>query len=232
MSNPYRQLEKKLGYRFRRRRHLETALTHPSFCCEAPLTGLSDNQRLEFLGDAALGLVASAHLFEQFPVQQEGELTRRRSRLCNRKMLAEIAAKIGLGAFLRLGRGEEHSGGRARPSTLGDAMEAVLGAAYLDGGLKAVNKIFSRLFAPALAEPAADASDNPKGALQEYCQRVWKINPEYRLMAESGPAHARAFTVGVWVRGRRLAAANGPNKREAESRAALEALRKLQLADA
>ncbi len=227
IRNPYRPLEKKLGYRFGRRRHLETALTHRSFRFESE--GVStDNQRLEFLGDAALGLVTGAHLYEQFPDFQEGELTRIRSHLTNSKTLARIAAQIDLGAFLRLGRGEQQSGGQQRSSNLGDALEAVIGAAYLDGGIRAVTKIYKKLFVaevhPATRNPGID---NPKGALQEVSQRRWKSSPRYRILREDGPPHAREFTVEVLLNGEPAGTGRGPNKREAEMEAARRALETL-----
>jgi ribonuclease-3 len=212
LRNPYRPLEKSLGYRFRKKKFLETALTHRSWRYEAPATVTVDNQRLEFLGDAALSLVASAHLYHAHTGHQEGDLTRHRSLLCNGKTLAEIGERIGLG-----------------PSTLGDALEAVIGAAFLDGGLKAVEKIYKRWFTGLAAEADGSAvRDNPKGALQEYCQRRWKSGPEYRLVEVTGPGHARKFSVEVRLRDRVLATARGPSKREAESRAALKALQSLE----
>ena len=129
--------------------------------------------------------------------------------------------------WLRLGRGEEQTGGRTRLSTLGDALEAVIGAAYLDGGMKAVERIFDRLFTGLLPRPeGALPEENPKGALQEYCQRRWKTGPSYRLLGEEGPAHARSFTVGVEVGGRLVGQATALSKREAEIQAAREALRR------
>ncbi|MBU1692379.1 MAG: ribonuclease III [Verrucomicrobia bacterium] len=229
LHNPYRLLEKSLGYRFRKKKFLEIALTHRSWRYEAPTSDMFDNQRLEFLGDAALSLVTSAHLYQTHSDQQEGDLTRRRSLLCNGKTLAQIGERIGLGSFLRLGRGEEQSGGRERPSTLGDALEAVIGAAYLDGGVKAVEKIYRRWFTGlALEADGSTFRDNPKGALQEYCQRRWKTGPEYRLLEVTGPGHERKFSVEVRLRDRVLATARGPSKREAESRAALKALQSLE----
>lgn len=224
MTNPYRQLEDALGYRFRKPQHLEMALTHRSYRYESS-DPKPDNQRLEYLGDAVLGLAASERLYEICPDVQEGELTRRRSLLCNRRALARIAQVIGLGRFLRLGRGEEQTGGRDRASTLGDALEAVLGAAYLDGGLKAVRTIFDRLFSGLLDHQEEESLDeNPKGALQEYCQRVLKTSPTYDLLEESGPAHARIFTAGVYIGARLVATGTAPGKREAEMQAALQAL--------
>lgn len=230
MRNPYRELEKKLGYRFRRRRHLEAALTHRSYRYEAPDITV-DNQRLEFLGDAALGLVAGAQLFERFPDCEEGDLTRMRSRLTNTKTLARIASSIQLGEHLLLGRGEQQSGGHKRTSNLGDALEAVLGAAYLDGGVKAVSRIFDKLFGGEIEATGADRwQDNPKGALQEVSQRTWRTSPRYHLVKEEGPAHARHFTVEVVISGNVLATGHGTSKRDAETDAATQALHRIQAA--
>lgn len=224
IRNPYRPLEKKLGYRFSRRRHLETALTHRSFRFESPDVE-SDNQRLEFLGDAALGLLAGAYLFEKFPDFQEGDMTRVRSQLTNTKTLARIAASIDLGAFLRLGRGEQQSGGQHRSSNLSDCLEAVIGGAFVDGGLKAVKKIFLKLFAPEVESAVHDIwGENPKGALQEVSQRRWKASPRYRTIKEEGPAHEKTFTVEALVNGQVVGTGQGLNKREAEMEAARQAM--------
>lgn len=224
IRSPYRPLEKKLGYRFSRRRHLETALTHRSFRFESPDVE-ADNQRLEFLGDAALGLLAGAYLYEKFPDFQEGDLTRVRSQLTNTRTLARIAASIDLGQFLRLGRGEQQSGGQHRSSNLSDCLESVIGAAFIDGGLKAVKKIFHHLFAPEVEAAVRDIwGENPKGALQEVSQRRWKASPRYRTVREEGPAHERTFTVEALINGQVVGTGHGLNKRDAEMEAAQQAL--------
>ena len=225
IRNPYRSLERILNYRFRRRAHLETALTHRSYRYESRDLDI-DNQRLEFLGDAALGLVVGAHLYRHYPEADKGDMTRVRSRLTNTKTLGRIAAGMDLGSFMRLGKGEQLSGGDRRLSTLADAFEAVVGAAYLDGGIKAVDRIFCKLFLPELTTAAAAAhwEDNPKGALQESCQRMWRVGPRYRTVSESGPPHARVFNVEALVSGRVMGCGDGPTKREAEMQAAQAAL--------
>lgn len=230
-TNPYRTLEKEIGYTFRRRSLLEVALTHPSFRYEARAS-LPDNQRLEFLGDAALGIAAAAHMYRAYPEYEEGELTRLRSIVASMRALADIASGIHLGDYLRLGRGESQSGGQRRASNLADALEAVLGAAFLDGGLPAIHRIFRKLFQPRLAALALQGStDNPKGALQEWSQARELGNPRYRVVHETGPAHAPTYTVEVSVHGRVLAIGCGANKREAESAAAASALPHLQTTD-
>lgn len=225
--NPYRELERALGYRFRKRRWLEQALTHPSFAHEQT-PACPDNQRLEFLGDAALGLAAAAELFDRNPTADEGALTKLRSLLSSTKALAERAQALDLGRHLRLGRGEDLGGGRARASILADTLEAIVGAAYLDGGMKAVAKIFHSLYEPRLRETALSPwRDNPKGALQEWTQRQGAPPPRYLLVGEEGPAHQRIFAVHVLVNDAVLGEGRGPTKRAAQTEAALEALHRI-----
>lgn len=224
MRNPYRPLEKNIGCRFRRRQHLEQALTHRSFRYENDQVH-HDNQRLEFLGDAVLGLVTAAYLHDHYPDLQEGEMTRIRSQVSSSAALYEIAVRIDLGRYLMLGRGEEQSGGRERRSNLADAMEAVLGAAYLDGGLRAVERVFRNLFRPVILEglPAPE-SDNPKGALQELAQSRWKTVPKYRVISERGPSHARRYTAKVFIGEESFGSGTGSTKRTAEMEAARSTL--------
>ena len=226
--NPYRELEKKLGYAFRRKALLETALMHRSYRFE--FTGIdSDNQRQEFLGDAALGLVATDYLFKAHKTLQEGSLTCLRSRLTSGKALAKIGRSISLGEHLKLGKGERMSGGHHRASNITDAMEAILGAAYLDRGLKAVEKIFNKLFIPMIEIEPDDAwSDNPKGQLQVIAQRQWKGNPQYHVIRQDGPSHSKTFTVRVMVGGNNVGQGRGLTKREAEQQAAQNALEQMR----
>lgn len=232
MKNPYRNLEKAIGYRFRRRIRLENALTHRSFRYEQAAIE-EDNQRLEFLGDAVLGMLTAAHLFAQHPDLQEGELTRLRSQVTSSEPLAQIAAACGIGEHLRLGRGEEQSGGRRRPSNLTDALEAVLGAAYRDGGVRAVEKIFGKLFVPRIEELSPGGGiDNPKGRLQELVQQRWRVTPRYRISAEEGPSHHKVYTAEVLLRDRVYGAGRGTNKRAAQAQAARQALIAVEPLDA
>ncbi|TAN37595.1 MAG: ribonuclease III [Verrucomicrobia bacterium] len=227
LQNPHKELERALGYRFRRRARLDLALTHPSFRHEA-LDTAEDNQRLEFLGDAVLGMVVADYLVATHHDHHEGDLTRLRSQIASTQPLARIAKSIGVGTSLRLGRGEAQNGGMQREGNLADALEAILGAAYLDGGLKAVQKIFKNLFVPLLEQSETGDNENPKGALQELCQKLWKINPEYRVTSEEGPAHARTYTIEAVVRGVVYSTGTGPSKRAAESAAARAALQHLR----
>ena len=220
----YKPLEKELGYTFRRKYRLEQALIHPSFRYEVDTID-SDNQRLEFLGDAALGLIAADYLYDVFPDFNEGQLTKVRSQITNTRALASAAKSINLGDYLKLGKGEKQSGGNTRASNICDAFEAIIGAAYLDGGLKAVKKIFKKVLHPQVAKAAENQwLDNPKGALQELSQRKWRCSPKYRIVKEEGPAHSRKFTVEVSINTTVCGKGTGTNKRAAEVTAAYEAM--------
>ena len=225
--NPYRDLEKELGYSFRRREKLTAALTHRSHRFENK--GIDyDNQRLEFLGDAVLGLVSAAYLYEKNPTADEGTLTHLRSTIASGKALARVARRMKLGDQLLLGKGEEHCGGRQRESTLADALESVIGAVYLDGGMKAAEKTIRRLIFPELESRHTDAwEENPKGRLQEISQRLWQCSPRYRTAAEGGPSHAKSVVIEVFVNGVPAGRGRGASKREAEAKAAADALEKL-----
>lgn len=219
-------LEKQLGHRFRRKGHLHAALTHPSFRHESEAVE-EDNQRLEFLGDAALGLVSAAYLYKHFPDQDEGTLTHLRSKIANRNALAQIGEKLELGAYLQLGRGEDRSGGRQRASNLTDAVEALIGAVFLDGGLKAVDKVFQHLWTDDLESLAGEDMENPKGQLQEYSQKRWKISPTYRVIEEHGPAHAREYVCVVSIGDEDYGTGKAMTKRNAEAEAARQAMKQL-----
>jgi ribonuclease-3 len=221
-------LQQRLGHRFRDENLLRLALTHPSVAHESGKE-IEHNQRLEFLGDAVLGLVLSQNLYERFPENDEGELTQARAQLVNAKTLTERAQQLDLGAYLLLSRGEEMHGGRERASSLADAFEAVLGAIYLDGGLDAAREFTLREFAPAFGTLEALALiNNPKGQLQELLQAQSPRAPEYRTISVSGPDHDRDFVVVVQHEGKELARGAGKSKKAAESDAALAALKKLR----
>jgi ribonuclease III len=225
--SPYRALEDKLGYAFRKHALLEAALTHRSYRFETPDVD-KDNQRLEFLGDAVLGLIAATHIYGVYKDRDEGALTDLRSRVSSGKALAQIGKSIQLGEAVRLGKGEEQSGGRQRSTVVADALEAVIGAAYLDGGLKAAQRIFEKLFVPLLQADGHEAwMENPKGRLQELAQRRFGAEPAYRCVREEGPPHEKTFTVEVAVRGTPWGVGAGPNRRAAESAAAIQAVEAL-----
>jgi ribonuclease III len=216
-----------LAYQFRDENLLRLALTHPSVAHESG-TALAHNQRLEFLGDAVLGLVLTQKLYEQFPGFDEGPLTKARAKLVNRKTLAERARSLGLGAHLILSRGEEASGGRERASALADAYEAVLGAIFLDGGFAAAQEFILSEFAGAFGElTPLPLIENPKGELQELLQMRSPHAPEYETVQVSGADHDPLFECAVRHEGVELARGRGRSKKAAESEAALAALEKL-----
>jgi ribonuclease-3 len=224
-------LQERIGHRFSDRELLLNALMHRSYVNENPNLDLADNERLEFLGDAALDLAISHLLIERFPHYNEGKLSRLRAGIVNEKQLASMAKKLALGEALRLGKGEELSGGRQKPSLLANAYEALLAAVYLDGGFHSLIHIvelqFSRFFSEEEDLPQALDKDY-KTRLQEVLQRREKTVPDYRLEAEEGPDHDKLFRVSVWLKDRLLALGSGPTKKAAQQKAAGRALRLLE----
>jgi ribonuclease-3 len=233
-TDPLKSLERALGYAFKNRALLETALTVPSYRAERGNEGVADNQRLEFLGDAVFGLLSADRVFVRHEAEDEGRLTVRRSRLASGRALAEMARRIGLGPHLRLSKVDEASGGRDKDRGLADALEAVFGAAWQDGGLKAARAIFRKLVEGQPSDERDLWDENPKGCLQEIAQRhAWPDSPAYELVGSEGPAHAPIYTVRVRVAGDRQAVGVGPTKRAAEvagARSLLAALRAAGLA--
>ncbi len=223
MKLTYRKLEQAIGYRFRKKALLELALTHPSFRYEDRSTE-DDNQRLEYLGDAVLSLIVAEHLFKTHRDAREGDMSKLRSRLTQDRKLSQIGSQIGINEFLRLGRGEELNGGAKRASNLADAVEAIIGAAWIDGGARAVNKIFTQVFLPELENfKSASVKSNPKGTLQEYAQSHGFGIPAYETTDIAGPEHDRLFTIEVKACSQSWKATAG-SKREAERQAAIKAL--------
>jgi ribonuclease-3 len=224
-------LQRRIGHTFRDRNLLLNALMHRSYVNENHHLQLTDNERLEFLGDAALDLAISHLLIERFPHYNEGKLSRLRAGIVNEKQLASMAEEIGLGAALHLGKGEELSGGRKKPSLLANAFEALLAAVYLDGGLQVLIKMvefqFCRFFSEEEDLPQALDKDY-KTRLQEIIQSREKTVPHYRLEAEEGPDHDKLFRVSVWLKDRLLALGSGPTKKSAQQKAAGRALRLLE----
>jgi ribonuclease-3 len=200
---------------------LDRALRHSSYAHENPESGPS-NEPLEFLGDAVLALTVSTLLLSRFPRSREGDLSRLRAALGNARQLANLARRLDLGAHLLLGRGEERQAGREKPSLLADALEAVLAAVYLDGGLEAAARLTELWFTP-LVETARPWEDF-KTSLQELTQARYKASPSYHLLAESGPGHARHFRVEVRLKEVPLAQGEGPTKKQAAQVAAGRAL--------
>src|SRR6266481_3352474 len=236
-------LQSALGHRFRRLEMLERALTHSSHAHEESKAGgvdasteKLDNEQFEFLGDAVLGLVASQLLFERFPTFHEGQLSKLKAHLVSAEHLVSVATKIGLGQYLRLGRGEERSGGRSKGTLLSDAIEAVIAALYLDAGFEKTQAfIVSQVLEPELerirSENAGDFSlTDYKSALQELLQSTGRAQPLYVTVKEEGPDHRKTFTVEVRVYAQRqnrpesVAQAEGATKKKAEQIAAKQAL--------
>jgi ribonuclease III len=215
----FEALQTRLGYRFTKPALLILALTHPTFLHENPEMCVDDNQRLEFLGDAVIGLVVGHLLMERFPRGREGDLTRMRAALVSEKSLAKLARQLGIGDFLRMGRGEVLSGGQEKPSILADAFEAMMAAIYIDGGFDSVFDVIAKAFSPLLT----DAGGDPKSRLQEMVQKEADSPPVYRVLAEEGPDHQKVFTVEVRV-GEICVTASGSSKKKAEKGAARKAL--------
>jgi ribonuclease-3 len=221
-------LQARLGHPFRDEGLLRLALTHPSVAHEKP-GSTPHNQRLEFLGDAVLGLALTQELFEKFRDIGEGPLTKARAQLVNRRALAEQASRLGLGDFLILSHGEEASGGRKRPSALADAFEAVVGAIFMDAGYAPARDFVLRCFREAFGELTRVPSlENPKGELQEILQVQSTAPPRYELTAVTGPDHDRFFECAVRHAGVELGRGTGKSKKAAESAAALAALAALR----
>lgn len=220
----WHELERSLGYFFTNTSLLKQALTHPSYTAERKNVDY-DNQRLEFLGDAVLQLVSSDLLYNRYPEAREGRLSKMRSLIAREEGLAHFARHIGLGSFVRLGRGDKINNGHDRDSTLADAMEAVFGAVYLDGGFDAVQNMIVSLVQDLIIDIEKNTGlINPKGELQEKCQDIFKVLPEYTVLDVTGPEHAPQYEVRVSVNGRELATGRGGNRREAEKEAARHGL--------
>jgi ribonuclease-3 len=219
-------LEARLRYKFRNPLLLAEALTHSSLGHETQRHHF-DNQRLEFLGDAVLQLIITEYLYERYPDCPEGTLTKARASLVSRSGLQRLAQELNLGHFLMLGRGEEYSGGRSRPSVLSDALEALIGAIYLDSDYVTVRRVLLHAARTHL-ESLDIQSDtaNPKGELQEKLQAISPISPTYPILDQSGPEHAKLFTARVAWRGAILGEGMGKSKKEAEVAAARDALSK------
>ena len=222
-------LETRLGHAFRDKGLLEHALTHRSRAHEDASGGVADNESLEFLGDAVLDLIIADRLYHEFPDYDEGRKSKVKALLVAAPSLARLGAALGLGECLLLGRGEQRSGGRSKPSLIADAFEAVVAAIYLDGGLPAASRFIERQFRGTLDELRAGVSvegagGDHKSALQEWLQARGRGLPAYRVAATRGPDHAKTFRVEVLAGSDVLASAEGPSKKAAEQRAAAQAL--------
>ena len=221
--------ESRLGVVFRNHALLEQALVHGSHINETRASETEGNERMEFLGDAVLGMIIAEELYSSMPTDVEGKLTATRSALVRRETLADTARGLGLGMCLRLGRGEEASGGRDKPKNLADVFEAIIGAVYLDQGYGVARALVLRLLGPRIeAARSHGTAPNCKALLQEYLQAHDEPLPRYRTVEAAGPDHDREFTVEVTVRGHPLATGTGRSKKTAEATAACTALTQLR----
>jgi ribonuclease III len=219
------QLEQQIGYRFKDSTLLDSALKHRSVIVATGETREDTNERLEFLGDAVLDLVVREELLEHFPRAREGQLTRYKSMQVSGRQLARLARQMELGLYLQISSGEDRSGGRNRSSILEDALEALIGAIYLDGGLPAAKRFIDRFVSRKIVpgqEPERDK--NHKSLLLEYVQAQGMSHPTYRVASEEGPDHAKTFSVDVVVEERVYGSGEGHSKKQAEQSAAREAL--------
>lgn len=223
-----KKLEEKLGYSFTDIALLEHALTHSSFANENRSSGRTSNERLEFLGDSVLGMVVADYLFRSHSDMPEGELTRTRAALVCEESLVEVARKWELGAHLQLGRGEDAGGGRSRPSIQADAVEAVIAATYLDGGIGSARKLITQFVLTDNVREQDGTTRDYKTALQEIVQREAGKVLSYRMSGESGPDHAKVFTVEVMLDEDVIGSGEGRSKKEAEQNAAKTGIEKLR----
>jgi ribonuclease-3 len=231
MARDWRELAAALGLEMREPALLQQALVHRSYLNEVKERGVRDNERLEFLGDAVLNLAVAEHLYSLFPDSSEGELSQMRAHVVRWDTLAAVAERIGLGRYLVLGKGEDLSGGRKRPSNLAGALEAVIGAVYLDGGLEAARRLVMRLLGPELERLAAGQPVvDSKSELQRVVQARWHQIPRYRVVEAEGPDHAKTFTVEVVLGEQVLGRGQGRSKKQAELEAARQALQTLSRA--
>jgi len=228
LRDEFDELQSRIEYRFRDRGLLEHALTHKSRAAEDASGGVADNESLEFLGDAVLGLVVADVLFHQYPNYDEGQKSKIKAAVVSTQSLARHAERLQLGEHLILGRGEEKTGGRFKQALLADGYEALIAAIYLDGGLDAAEAFLRRELKDAIDEGSAQTfARDYKSALQERLQALGRPLPEYRVSGEAGPDHRKTFTVDVIVHGDVLGSATGRAKKEAEQEAARLALERL-----
>ena len=229
LRDEFEELQERVGYRFKDRGLLEHALTHKSRAAEDASGGVADNESLEFLGDAVLGLVVAEMLFRKYPHYNEGQKSKIKASVVSTQALARRAEQIQLGDHLLLGRGEEKTGGRFKQALLADGYEALIAALYLDGGMPAAAGFLERELSDAIESGAGETvvGQDYKSALQERLQALGQPLPEYRVAAESGPDHRKEFTIDVVVAGEIVGTASGKAKKEAEQEAARLALERL-----
>ena len=223
-----KELEQKLGYSFRDRSLLENALRHSSFANESRDRRVTSNERLEFLGDSVLGFVTAKYLYKHYPDLPEGRMTKVRAELVCEHALHKVAQELELGKYIRLGKGEENTGGRTRPSILADAVEATIAAMFLDGGIDVAEKFILGRVLSDLGQGLPVRSTDNKTALQELIQQKSGQVLEYAVTGESGPDHCKQFTVSVYLNGKAVGSGVGRTKKEAEQAAAGNALGQLK----
>lgn len=222
----YQNLENTIGVHFSNYETLDTAFVHKSFVNENKGKHIEHNERLEFLGDAVLELAATKHLFEKYPDQDEGKMTTFRSALVQGKHLAEIAVELKIGDYLYLSNGEERSGGRAKNYILANAVEALIGAIYLDQGYDIAEKFIEKFILTRLDEIiSAGLHIDAKSQFQEICQEKEEFTPYYEVISEAGPDHDKHFTMGAYINGVLIAEGTGTSKQKAEQQAAVNALK-------
>lgn len=222
----YSELEQRINYRFTDPKHLVLALTHPSYQHEQTGGHVGDYQRMEFLGDAVMGMILTETLYSRYPAENEGTLSRYRSQIADQDTLAAIARRFGLGAYLRLGKGEELSGGREKESILADIVESLIAAVYLDGGFEAAKSLVAILFGEIFeADGNVLRFNDTKSQLQEILSSRRMQPPSYVQLEESGPPHDRQFVFQVFVGQSLFGTGCGRTKKQAQQQAAAEALK-------
>ena len=220
-----KSIERTISYRFRNKSLLNQALTHKSYANEKYKSRSGDNERLEFLGDSVLGIIISEVLYNDYPDKDEGILTRHKSQLVSGTTLGKIAKELHIDEYILLGKGEEASGGKKHASNLLCALEALIGAIYLDGGLKPASRFINRIFKLELRlVKEGKGTKDYKSVLQQIVLKKFKTIPSYRVISEIGPDHKKHFIVEAVIMGRRFGIGSGPNKKAAEQAAAKEAI--------
>jgi ribonuclease III len=223
------EIEKKINYFFKNKQLLIQACMHSSFCNESCDKNLVHNERLEFLGDAVLGLIVSEHLYIHLPHHEEGQLSQLRSQIVNASTCAILCQSMGLDQYILLGRGERLSGGKGRENIYADLFEAMIGAVYLDGGWEKARQFAYGYLIPHIEKAIKAPARNWKAELQDYSQRKYQVPPQYKVIKESGPDHCKTFHIAVYIHNEELGVGVGASKKEGEIKAAQDALRKLNV---
>ena len=226
MMGKLNELEKKIGYRFSDFSYLEHAMRHSSYCNEQKMDRFMNNERLEFLGDAVLELVTSEFLYLNYPKMPEGEATRKRASMVCEQTLALCAKEIELGSYLYLGKGEDHTGGRERASVISDALEALIGAIYLDGGFTSAKEFVERFILNGIEEK--QLFFDSKTIFQEMMQSITTEPIHYKMVGEEGPDHCKTFTIELFVGEQSAGIGSGKSKKAAEQAAAYDAIKKIK----